>query len=293
MTDDPDVVSLNLTTGCVHRCPFCSARAYPTYPGDDLVFLFSDTIERLEKELASRRRRPRAVFVSPSTDPFPPLPEIQAETARVVETLAGHGVETWLMTRGFIRPTVMRVLEAHRERVKVTIGLTTLNRVMQRVLEPLAAPPRLRLRQIAQLRSLGIPVQVALEPLIPGLTDTRSNLTAVLEALASLGVRHISTGYIFLRPGIRDNLIKGLEEQGWDEMVLDAFVGGRTMKAGNIAAAFYLPKERRQRGYAALMARAAGLGITVSISGLTNPDFQPPRPARADAAPRQLSLPLF
>ena len=46
------------------------------------------------------------------------------------------------------------------------------------MLEPLTASPRLRLRQIRRLRDLGIPVQVALEPLVPGLTDTRDNLAA-------------------------------------------------------------------------------------------------------------------
>src|SRR5262249_25466017 len=82
------VLSLNLTMGCVQRCGFCSARAHPIHPGDDTVFLFADTAERLERELANLRRRPRAVFISPATDPFPPSLEIQAENVRVVEVLA-------------------------------------------------------------------------------------------------------------------------------------------------------------------------------------------------------------
>src|SRR5205085_5203841 len=135
------------------------------------------------------------VYLCPSTDPFPPLAEVQAETARVVAVLGEHGVQAWLKTRGWIRPAALEVLAAHRERVKVTVGLTTLDRTMQRVLEPLAAPPRLRLRQIKQLHSLGISVQVALEPLVPGLTDTRANLTAVLDALALAGVHQVTTGY--------------------------------------------------------------------------------------------------
>src|SRR5438128_9731874 len=80
--DQPDVLSLNLTRGCVHRCPFCSVRAHPSYVGDEAVYLFRETARRLDKDLATRRKRPRAVFISPSTDPFPPFAEIQAETAR-------------------------------------------------------------------------------------------------------------------------------------------------------------------------------------------------------------------
>jgi DNA repair photolyase len=289
----PEVLSLNVAKGCGHRCAFCSARAYANYPGDEVLYVFSDNVKRLKEELSGGKRKPWAVYVSPATDPFPPLAEIQAETVRVVETLAEHGVDSWLMTRGYIRPTALHVLAAHRERVRVTIGLTTTDRELQRVLEPLAAPPRLRLRQIAELRRLGIAVQVALEPLVPGLTDTRANLAELLDALAALGVRRVTAGYMFLRQGIRTNLIEALQPLGWDEKVLSAFAGGPVLEAPGVAPARYLPKSRRQRGYSALMALAAGLGITVSVSGVTNPDFRPPRRTDISLAAVQRSLPMF
>ncbi|MCI0460304.1 MAG: hypothetical protein L0Z62_25405, partial [Gemmataceae bacterium] len=93
MAEHGEVLGLNLARGCAHRCAFCSARAYLSYPGDELLELYSNTAERLEAELARRRHQPRAVYISPSTDPFPPLAEVQQETARVVEVLAAHGVE--------------------------------------------------------------------------------------------------------------------------------------------------------------------------------------------------------
>jgi hypothetical protein len=234
------------------------------------------------------------VFLSPATDPFPPLAEIQAETARVVEILAKHGVEAWLMTRGYIRPLALDVLAAHPEHVRVTLALTTLDRNTQRILEPLTAPPHLRLRQIGELRRLGVPVQVALDPLVPGLTDTRENLASVLEALAGVGVRHVTAGYLFLRPGIRENLIRALEPYGWEQLVLDAFIGGPFLRGDGMPAAQYLPKARRQRGYAALMALAAGLGISVTVSGISNPDFTVPRQATSMIdPPRRMLLAQF
>ena len=293
LAPSPEVLSLNVATGCGQRCAFCPARAYANYTGDDVVYLFRDNVRRLTEELARRQQKPRAVYVSPSTDPFPPLAEVQAETGRVVEALARHGVEAWLMTRGYIRPSALEVLAAHREHVKVTIGLTTTDRQLQRVLEPLAAPPRRRLRQIAQLCSLGIAMQVALEPLVPGLTDTRDNLGELLEALAALGVNRVTAGYLFLRQGIRNNLIQALQPFGWDEQVLSAFAGGPLLEAAGVAPARYLPKARRQRGYSALMALAAGLGITVHVSGVTNPDFRPPRRRDFRLAAVQRSLPMF
>src|SRR5262249_8742214 len=156
-----------------------------------------------------------------------------------------------------IRPEALGVLAEHRERVRVTVGLTTLDRSLQRLLEPLTAPPRLRLRQISRLRELGIAVGVALAPLVPGMTDTRATLEPLLRRVAGRGVRQVSAGYMFLREGIADNLNAALGESGWAALVLDAFRGGPVLTAPGMAAARYLPKARRQRGFAGLMAMAA------------------------------------
>jgi DNA repair photolyase len=284
--EENDILSLNIARGCGHRCAFCSVRASPSYPGDEAVYLYDQTPQQLKVELRSRRVLPRAVYVSPSTDPFPPVLAVQSETVKVVQTLADHGVEAWLMTRGYIRPKILKTLSARRDLVKVTIPLTTTDRGLQRILEPLAASTRLRLRQIAALRELGIRVQASLEPLVPGLTDTRESLSALLAALADVGVQQLSAGYMFLRSGILENIIRALEPHGLAELVLHEFAGGPVFSSGVLAGARYLPKSRRQRGYATLMALAAGHGITVRVSGITNPDFTTARPSEPNAGSR-------
>src|SRR5260370_25316060 len=100
----------------------------------------------------------------------------------------------------------------------------------------------MRLREIKHVGALGVAVQAALEPLLPGLTDTRANLAAVLEALAGVGIKHVTTGYLFLRPRIQENLVEALAPHGWDRAVLDAFTGGPLLQGSQIAAARYLPK---------------------------------------------------
>jgi DNA repair photolyase len=291
MPDHQGVLSLSLTRGCGHRCTFCSVRAQPSYPGDEVLYLYGDSAERLEEELAHLAATPTAVLISPSCDPFPPLARVQAESARVVNVLASHGIEVWLMTRGFIRPSIERLLARHAERVKVIVEMTTMDRALQRRLEPLAAPPRLRVRQIGRLRRLGIDVQVGLEPLVPGLTDTRQNLTCLLEALSDVGVQHITTGYMFLRKAISEHLHEAIEDIAPE--IVEAYAGGPLLASGSIAPARYLPKKYRQRGYARIMALAVDFGITVRVSATTNPDFQYSRAADGNAARDRASLPLF
>jgi DNA repair photolyase len=292
LTSDPEVLGLNLLRGCAYRCAFCSVRGSPYYDSDEELLFYEDTAARLAEELDGRSRLPRAVFVSPATDPFPPYAEVQEETCRVVATLASRGVETWLMTRGQIRPLALAVLETHRVRVKVTISLTTCDRALERVLEPWCASSRVRLKQIAALRRVGVPVQVALDPLIPGVTDTHENLSNVLEAVAAAGVRHVTASYVFLREGITKLLSAALAPLGLDSVVEQEFAEGPVLTSPGLAAARYLPRSRRQRGYGKLISLAAPHGITVSFAGSTNPDFGTPR-SQASRIPRPKMFPLF
>jgi DNA repair photolyase len=291
LTATEDVLGLNLTRGCVHRCVFCSVRAYPGYRGDEQIETDPYLLDKLELELQSRC--PRVVHVSPSTDPFPPMRAVQELTAGVVKVLAVHDTEAWLMTRGLIRPAAFDVLKEHRDRVRVTVSLTTTDRTLQRRLEPWTAPPSLRLDQLRRLREAGIPTQVALDPLVPNVTDTASNLEPLLGSLAELGVRQVTAGYMFLREGISNNLERELRGTGLDEIILGEFRNGPIMTASGMASARYLPKSRRQRGFARLMSLAARHDIKVSISALSNPDFAAPSRTLPVAGPRPSLLALF
>jgi hypothetical protein len=122
-----------------------------------------------------------------------------------------------------------------------------------------------------------VTTQVAIEPLMPGLTDTRTNLEPLLDELARAGVTHVSAGYMFLRHGMREILQRELKPHGCAQPILDAYQGGPVMAMGSLAPAQHLPRHYRQSGYALLMSLASQRNITVSVSSLTNPDFKAPR----------------
>jgi DNA repair photolyase len=286
---DPNVPGVNLTHGCGQHCAFCAVRGLADYTGDHELVVYTNTAERLAAELDARVRKPRAVYVSPATDPFLPDGELQSATTRVVEVLAERGVEAWLLTRGLIRPASLAVLAKYRDFVKVTAPLTTLDRERQRVLEPWMASPKVRIKQIAALRRLGISVQVMIEPLIPGVTDGSENLRPLMAALAQVGVRHLTASYLSLREGGLQHLSAALERLGYSESLLADYLTGPVMTGPGLPSLRYLPRPRRQRGYATVMALASEQGLTVNVCRLTNPDFAPP-PAAPPAKQRLLPL---
>lgn len=246
--------------------------------------LMEDSGRRVAAALASLDRLPRAVHICPFGDPFLPIGRLQKEVAAVVRVLADRGIQAWFTTRGFIQPELRPLLARYSNFVKVRIGLSTLDRRVQQGLEPFAAPPVLRLRQIARLRSAGIAVQVTLEPLVPGLTDSRENLCCVFGELANLGIRHVSAGYLALPIAAEESYRDYLAALGWDETVLAPFAEGFVRREG-ASLIRYLPKGRRQQGYARLMTLAADFGITVSVSAASNPDFAKPAPRSAVVQP--------
>lgn len=289
LISDPDVLGLNLGQGCYHRCSFCSVRVSPTYPGDGAIRLYQNLVERLNQELKDRGHLPRAVFLSPALDPFPSSHEVQKLTSDVIETLANHGIESWLMTRGKIFRPVLDSILRHRDRVRATIAITTLDKTLNQALEPLTATPEERLEQIRFLLNRGIQVHANLDPLIPGLTDTRDNLEPLLSALAGAGIKQLATGYLFLREGLVPNVQSVLAPLGYFDRVIHEYEKGPHLQTKSLAMSRFLPRQRRQKGYALLTSLASVHGIQVVVSHATNPDFTIPH-AKQQKLPRLLEL---
>jgi DNA repair photolyase len=84
---------------------------------------------------------------------------------------------------------------ASRGLVKVALSVTTLDRDLARRLEPRAATPERRLQAIKTLTEAGIPTQVMVAPIIPGLND--HEIEAILTAAYDAGARQ--AGYVLLR----------------------------------------------------------------------------------------------
>src|SRR3989304_2578448 len=166
--------------------------------------------EKLKKELSVRRKLPAYVFFSPTCDVLQPIPQVLKVTYELMRILLEYGVGINLLTKGRIPAKFLQLFQQSKELVHIQIGITTLNRDIQKKIEPNAATPQERIRNIEQLCAIGITPEVKLDPLIPGLTDTQSNLTALFKTLQGLGINSMGINYLFLRPQIKKNLYKAL-----------------------------------------------------------------------------------
>jgi DNA repair photolyase len=203
--------SLNPYRGCEHGCVYCYARPTHEYlgfsPGLDFesrILAKMEAATLLRGALASPRWSPQTLVMSGVTDPYQPVESRLGITRGCLEVLAEcrHPVALITKSRRVLRDLDLLGELAAVEAAHVTVSVTTLDRDLQRALEPRASSPEGRLEAIRGLADAGVPVAVNVAPVIPGLTD--HEIPSILEAAAGAGAA--SAGFILLRlpHGVKD-----------------------------------------------------------------------------------------
>lgn len=205
--DSPDVsftYSINPYRGCSHGCSYCFARPFHEYLGlssgldfESRIFVKTDAAALLRQKLASPRWVPDVIAISGVTDPYQPIERKLRITRSVLEVLAESRNPVAMITKNHLITRDADLLGelARHDAAVVTLSITTLRNDLQRVMEPRASTPSRRLAAVETLASAGVPVNVLVAPVIPGLTD--DEIPAILRAVADAGAS--SAGYIALR----------------------------------------------------------------------------------------------
>jgi len=205
--NSPDVcfeTSINPYRGCEHGCAYCFARPTHEYLGfsagldfESRIMVKQDAPALLEAELSSPKWQPQTVVMSGVTDCYQPIERKLRITRRCVEVLAKFRNPVSILTKNRLVTRDIDVLKelAQFNAAAVNISVTSLDRNLQRILEPRTSPPQARLDAVAQLHAAGIPVGVMVAPIIPGLTD--HEVPAILEACGKAGAQF--AGYVVLR----------------------------------------------------------------------------------------------
>ena len=268
------IPTVNLTAGCAHGCLYCYTRGYSVYPGDGMVAVYENTLSKLQVELPRKKRKPQAVYFSPSSDVFQPVPEVSKMAYRVFEYLLSSGVGIAFLTKGVIPRKHMELLKSYPRLVRAQVGLITYDERILKIFEPRAADAKTRLSQIAELGKAGIKVQVRLDPILPGITDDDAILRLLLKKISGAGVNTIAASILFLRPVLSQCLRSKIIDHSLREETFSRFSSARRMciHAEN-SRVLALPAPDRQEIFARLKNIADEAGISVKICGCKNPDF--------------------
>ena len=280
--------TINLTAGCAVGCVYCYTVGYSSYPGDGNVAFYGNTLEKLKRELAGKRRLPAAVFFSPASDLFQPVPQVLELGHRILEFLLSKGIGVVFLTKGQIPENTLKLILRHADQVRAQIGITTLDEGIARSFEPNAASPGKRLEQMATLIDGGVPSQARLDPILPGLTDGTDSLISLFGALAKASVTHAAAGLLFLRPRILGSLKRSVQDKDMLQKTL-RFYGDTSrlaIRAENSTIGV-LPQATRAEIFARIQQAAEKSGIRVSVCACKNPDIASGTCGIGGAWPRQ------
>ena len=226
----PPKLTFNPYTGCDHRCLYCYASSY--IPGFFDCRPKKNLISRLKKETA--RLKGELVSVSNSSDPYPQLEDEMSLMRKCLNLFAESCCRIQIVTKSDLVVRDIDILQNIHCMVSLTI--LTLNDVVSKKLEPGAPVSSKRLEAIETLVRAGIPTSVRIDPIIPYVTD---NLAELVEAVASLGVVHVTSSTYKVKP---DNWNRFSKSFSHISEKLRSLYFDEGERIGNST---YLPKEMR------------------------------------------------
>jgi DNA repair photolyase len=181
--DSPDVgfdFSVNLYRGCTHACTYCFSRPTHEYLGfgagtdfERKIVVKVNAPELLRKELMRPSWKGAELVFSFTSDPYLPLEAHYRLTRRCLEICLEFRNPVGIVTKSaLVRRDADLLAALAREAscaVFFTIGFA--DNETARAIEPHAPSPDSRFKAMAELARAGVPVGLAVAPVIPGLND--------------------------------------------------------------------------------------------------------------------------
>jgi DNA repair photolyase len=189
--------------GCEFGCAYCEGWGLVARPLNESVRMMANMTEHAAQELALMQPDDVIGLVSDS-DAYQPAEQRFRRTRLVLRALADKPHPVVIMTKS---PTVQEdielLAEIHAKRFAMVI-VTVVSHTpdIQHKFEDKAASFAQRMATVSALKKRGIPVGVALMPLVPYINDTDYALTQVIQHVAAAGADFVYWDYLRM-PNVR------------------------------------------------------------------------------------------
>ena len=215
--------TINPYRGCEFGCVYCYARYTHDFLElrDPLDFERRIFVKRMAAEVLARTlsRTPigeDAIAIGTATDPYQPAERKFRLTRSMLEVFANlAGLNLSITTKSALVTRDLDLLMKinRRSHLQVNISLITLDRRLQRLLEPRAPRPALRLRALNELVRAGIRCNILMMPMIPGLTDEPARIDSVIRAARRAGADGVWWRSLYLKPAAARRFIPFIRER--------------------------------------------------------------------------------
>jgi DNA repair photolyase len=182
--------TVNCYRGCMHGCTYCFARRYHEFLGygagtdfETKIVVKPNAPQILREELKKTKWKMPHLDFSFATDPYLPLEASYELTRKCLEVCVEFRVPVGVITKS---PLVTRDIDLLKKLdVSVHFSLPFLTKEKSNPFEPYTPVPEVRFRAMKQIADAGIPVGIAVAPVIPGYNE--SDIPGLLERAKEAG----------------------------------------------------------------------------------------------------------
>jgi DNA repair photolyase len=208
--------TINAYRGCSHACRYCFARPTHEYLGlnagedfDRKIVVKINAVEVVRAELADPRWARESVAMGTNTDPYQRAEAKFRLTRGIIEALSDANTPFSVLTKS---PLVTRDLDlltaaAQKVHVSVSFSIGTLDEDVWRVTEPGTPHPMRRVDAMRAMAAAGIETGALVAPILPGLSDRREQIEAVVKAIHDAGGHVIGSTSLYLRGATREHFL--------------------------------------------------------------------------------------
>lgn len=213
--------TINPYRGCTHACVFCFARSTHTYmdmnAGRDFetkIVVKVNAPQLLRKELRAKRWKGEHIAMGTATDPYQRAEGRYKIMPEIIKTLTEYRNPFSILTKGtlILRDLELLLAAANVTEVSTAFSIGTLDEDAWRSSEPGTPHPRKRMEAVKKLNDAGIPCGVMVAPVLPGISDRRDQLEAVVTAAVEAGATHITPILLHLRPKVKEVYMEWLQK---------------------------------------------------------------------------------
>jgi len=214
--------TINPYRGCEFGCKYCYAR----YTHEFMELRAPEQFERqiFAKSFDAARFREEllalpvgeTIALGAATDPYQPAERRYRITRRMLEVFAETaGLRLGITTKSDLIARDAALLQevARRHHLRVSMTVTTVDRELARLLEPMAPRPDLRLAAVRKLAEAGLRVVVGCAPVMPLLNDSERSLEALAREAAAAGASELWANVLFLKPCAYQVFLPFLEQR--------------------------------------------------------------------------------
>ena len=214
--------TINPYRGCEYGCKYCYARYAHEFMElrDPIQFerkIYSKRFEpsRFLEEL-KHVKRDEIIALGTATDPYQPAERRYRVTRAILEafaTIAGYRLGITTKSDLIARDLDLLREISRRHYLSVHLTITTTDRELARLIEPMAPRPDLRLAAVRMLSAAGIRVSINCAPVMPLINDSDPSLDALAKASARAGAYGFWHNILFLKPCSREVFLPFIDQQ--------------------------------------------------------------------------------